>query len=143
MNLQLPPCYFLGFAEIQEQSQSILQVIPSNKSLQYVERGEKHQSCYIKLEGDHFREMIIEIQSGNLCICRQINLHCYVMAVKCLKKYNEITLLLTYTYFEHLLAKCAVKVKITENYFENTIVSSECLPHLLKTRAFKFSTWNR
>jgi len=124
IKLQLPPCYFLGVAEIQEQSQTIPQAIPSSKSLQHVQRRQRHQSCYIKLEGDHIGEMIIEIQSGDLCICHHINLRCSVMAVKCLKKYNEITLLLTYTYFEHLLAKCTVKVKITENYFENTIVSS-------------------
>jgi hypothetical protein len=61
LKLQLPPCYFLGVAEIQEQSQTILQTIPSNKSLQYVQQGQKHQTCYIKLEGDHFGGMIIEI----------------------------------------------------------------------------------
>jgi hypothetical protein len=54
MKLRLPPCYFLGVAEIQEQSPTILQAIPSNKSLQYVQQGQKQQTCYIKLEGDHF-----------------------------------------------------------------------------------------
>jgi len=61
MKLQLPPCYFLGVAEIQEQSHTILQTIPNNKSLQYVQQGQKHQICYIKSEGDHFGGMIIEI----------------------------------------------------------------------------------
>ena len=37
MNLQLPPCYFLDGVEIQEQSQTIVQAIPINKSLQYVQ----------------------------------------------------------------------------------------------------------
>jgi hypothetical protein len=54
MKLHLPPCYFLGVPEIQEQSLTILQAIPSNKSLQYVKQGQKQQTCYIKLEGDHF-----------------------------------------------------------------------------------------
>jgi hypothetical protein len=61
MKLKLPPCYFLDVAEIQEQSHTILQAIPSSKSLQYVLRGQKHQTCYIKFEGDHFGRMIIEI----------------------------------------------------------------------------------
>ena len=64
MKLQLPPCYFLGVAEIQEQSHTILQAIPSNKSLQYVQWGQKHQTCYIKLEGDHIWGIIIEIMQS-------------------------------------------------------------------------------